>query len=570
MKEVFGDVIRKTEEQKKILVRIQKGLEQWETYNLDQKHKFIDSIPSDIAILSDTDAKVVITEIVHSGICGKTELKKRVKQAKEALNIIEPEKPIKIPPKIIEEELTPIHPALDFTDNLAFVTIPLMCMIPEVKGGKQENKPKPIYYTITSEKEKFIFTTKELISRGFYSSTQPCILDTRWKYKSIKDYLEGKVSSPDPAKLFNDIKALFNKYMDYRDERLYDYFSYWVIGTYLFPLFSAYPYVFLNGKSETGKSKTMRICEGLSFNAINTANISDASFFRIIEGSRATLLLDEMEKVGDPEQRNNLLSLILAGFIKGAKVIRTEKVYKDQFVPRKFEIHSSKMIANVKGIPIETMKNRCVTFVTSPTRTNKGKLEPDLNDSIWQELRNDLYIFALENWQTIRITKKTIESELKGYAFNRWEAILTLAKFFSNYLKSDESLNNMQDLSLEKTEEREQEKKVSYDIQLLESVIDLVNEDEKRLDYGEKKNKVFYASKDIREKYINDLDIEGNPPDWLTPQKVGRMLNSFDIGKAGRYGIKRSRGIWIDLNALKDVATRFGLEEKISKLEDSF
>lgn len=567
MSKNLRETIEKHEKQKKIIAGIQKAIEEWANYDLEQKHKFNDSLPLDLAVLPDTDSEMIITDIAEAGIYGKTRLRKKVKQAKEQLGIEEKELPIKIAPHIIEEELTPIHPALDFTDNLAFTTIPIMCIVPEIKKGKQEDRPpEPVYYTITSQKEMFVLTAKELTERGFYSFTQACILDNRWRYPSIKAYLEGKTNPPDPSNLFSDIRGLFDKFMDYRDKRLYDYFTYWVIGTYLFPLFPAYPYVYLTGKSGTGKSKTIKICEGLSFNAMNSGNISDASFFRLIEGSRATLLLDELESIADPEQRNNLLNLILAGFIKGAKVIRTEKTYKDQFIPKRFEVHSPKIIANIKGMPTEALKNRCVTFVTSPTKSNKAKIEPNLNDAIWQEIRNKLYIFTLENWRDIRITSKVVESDLKGYAHLQWQPILTLAKFFSGYLGSDKSFLEMQSLAMEKTREREEEKKGGYDIQLLETVINLVSENEKYLDHGEKEGKTFYSSEDIRGRYVEDLG-RTEPPKWLTPQKVGRMLNSFDIGKAGRYGTERKRGIWINLSGLKDVANRFGIEKEIPEIK---
>ena len=566
MEKSFEERINEQEKQKEKIKKFQKGIEKWQNWTLEEKHKFTDSTPGNLAVLENSDAKFIIDELAKAGIFGKAELKKKVKQSKISLGIEEELKPEELNIKIIEEELNPLCPALDFTDDLACVTVRLPIKTLRKKGNKQEEVIEPGYYTITSQKEGFFLTSKELRERGYYPISNPCILDRRWNYKdSIKPYLGNKIDSPNPVKLFKEIRDLFDKYMDYREERLYDFLTYWCIGTYLYPLFPAYPYIFLNGKSETGKSKTLSICEGLCFNAVNTGNISDASIYHIVEGARATILFDELENIADPNQRQNLLDLLLAGFRKGAKVIRLEKTIHEQFIPKKYEVHAPKIIANIKGLPVEALKNRCITFVTSPTKSDKAKIEPDLNNPVWQKIRNELYIFMLENWIEIKAHSKLLKTGLKGYDALRWNPIFTLAKFFTRWLGSEKSFMEMQSLAHDKIEKREEEKKVSYGTTLLESVIDLVSEGEKGIDKREREGKVFYSSKDIRKKYIDNLGITGEPPKWLTPQKVGKMLSSFDIGNPGKHyiGAERIRGIWINLNDLKDVAARFGIEQKI-------
>ena len=67
--------------------------------------------------------------------------------------------------------------------------------------------------------------------------------------------------------------------------------------------------------------------DALCFNPVNSANISAATLYRIIEGSRATVLLDESEDLMGTEKGKEIINMLLAGIGKSGEVYRQEKTY---------------------------------------------------------------------------------------------------------------------------------------------------------------------------------------------------------------------------------------------------
>lgn len=459
--------------------------------------------------------------------------------------------------RIIEDEISPIHPALDFTKDLAVIAIPLPTQ--RLVGDKDKNIDFAIqqeYWVVTDKKEIFPLGRKELIDRDFYSTGTCYVMTNRWHYKdSLKMWLKDNIGT-DPKELFLSIKERYEYYLDYIDVRLYTFLSLWVIGTYFFPLFNAYPIVFLNGGSGTGKSKTIDVTEQLAFNAINTANISDASIYRIIQGTRATLLLDENEKISDPEEAKTLINLVLAGFKKGAKVIRLEKGKRNDFIPTKFEVHCPKMIANIKGIHEEALKNRCIPFITTPTQSNKSNNYPTGEEPEWQSIRNGLYILMMNHWREIRDAKKEIVASdfgLNGYAFMLWQPILIIAKYLEKFI-GKQPIEEMTSLATDKALERKEELLENYDRQLLKTVKDIVCP----ISETDEQESLFLSSADIFEKFKSILGFdENNLPKWFKPQRIGRMVKSLDIGKPTTEN--NIRGHLISKNRLNIVLNRFGI-----------
>jgi hypothetical protein len=460
--------------------------------------------------------------------------------------------------KILEEEIIPIHPALDFTKDLAIITIPLPTQRLVGNKDKLELIIQQEYWVVTNKKEIFPLNNKELLDRNLYSTGTCYVMTNRWHYKdSLKLWLKENIEV-NPKELFFSIKERYEYYLDYIDPRFYTFNTLWVIGTYFFPLFNAYPIVFLNGGSGTGKSKTIDVTEQLAFNAINTANISDASIYRVIQGTRATLLLDENEKIADPELARTLINLMLAGFKKGAKVIRLEKGKNQDFIPTKFEVHCPKMIANIKGIHEEALKNRCIPFIMTPTQSEKSNTYPTGEEPEWQILRNNLYIFMMNHWREIRETKKEIVASdfgLSGYFFMMWEPILTLAKYLEKFIGS-EPLDEMKSLAEEKTSERKNELMENYDRQLLKTIKEMIDNPPESCKV--KDNSIFLTSASIFENFKLNLGFDdSNLPEWFTPQRIGRMVSSLDIGKAKPED--NIRGHWIDKERLNIMLHRFGI-----------
>ena len=182
------------------------------------------------------------------------------------------------------EKVTTTNPALDFNNPEALVSIPLFAdvtKINETTNIEVQTRRKRVNYVITDQRELFPATEQHLYERQIYTETLPCVKQQRWSNESIHQFLDQKITAIDIPMLYNDIKRKWEKHIDFPDPRTYHLFTLWTIGTYLFPLFHTYPYLYLTGYKDTGKTKALEVARQLCFNARMSASMTGSSIFRL-------------------------------------------------------------------------------------------------------------------------------------------------------------------------------------------------------------------------------------------------------------------------------------------------
>ena len=134
-----------------------------------------------------------------------------------------------------------IHAALDFNGK-AYIGIYLPC--------RSKDNEVDSLCLITDDHQIMPATENNLKSAGLIIES---VTETksRWSLSSINDYLKNKEPASD---IFNKIKEQYMEYIDFPESEAYDFFPLWVIGTYLYPLFNSYPYLYIGGIKECGKS----------------------------------------------------------------------------------------------------------------------------------------------------------------------------------------------------------------------------------------------------------------------------------------------------------------------------
>ena len=76
-----------------------------------------------------------------------------------------------IEPDIIDGKYTPFHPALDFVNDTAHVTVPLPIKESTKKGVQVITE----HFVVTDKRELFRFNEQELLRRGLFPSSK-CVL----------------------------------------------------------------------------------------------------------------------------------------------------------------------------------------------------------------------------------------------------------------------------------------------------------------------------------------------------------------------------------------------------------
>jgi CRISPR/Cas system-associated endoribonuclease Cas2 len=279
------------------------------------------------------------------------------------------------------------------------------------------------------------------------------VLDATWsrtgKY-GINKWLYGKIKKISLKKAFEKVLALQKWKVWHPDERVHKHHVLKIISTYFKPIFEMKGRELIYGESGFGKTRQTKIYQLLAFNPAMSMDFSDASIFRIIESTKATILIDNFDSV-EKEKKKRILHIFNTGCYAKQKAVRSEG---KTFRPTGFDVFSDMIVNSILPLD-EIAENR--SHITRCLRTddpNYSRLEE--NNPIWQETRDMLHVCALQNWKEVKkvYEKLKAESDLFAREFERVSDTLTIAKCISEslykemleYYKEEEERRKIRDL----------------------------------------------------------------------------------------------------------------------------
>lgn len=311
------------------------------------------------------------------------------------------------------------HPALDYRDDVGLVTVAV-----QVRDG-YTNQWKAL--AVTSARKATIVEDMIPCDGEIALSGRPLAIPSlaRWRYADIRRFCAGE--HVEPAAVFERVRSLHLKYFDYPAAGAADVLALWSIGTYLFPLFPAYPYIELNAPRNSGKSKQLHFTSRLAFNGRLIVRPTEASTFRLIQDTRGTICFDEAETFGT-DQRGELLQILNAGYAAGGIVTRCTGNEL-----REYELYGPKMFASIRGLPTTTA-TRCVRIQMLRTHDRlRGDLAVTADGEDWDGIRHEIYSFALDAFRAVR---ELYQHENFCAFMNRdnekWRPLLTLAHYLES------------------------------------------------------------------------------------------------------------------------------------------
>lgn len=263
----------------------------------------------------------------------------------------------------------------------------------------------------------------------------PQNFDRRMSLSSIKKYLLKQYGKIDGKKLFFKIKRKYKKYLYFANSIWYKIHAFWDMGTYFVLLFKAFPLFELRGLRASAKTKTMTTSSFLSFNPTDIMiNPSESALFRETHDKRPTKYIDEAEKLFKFEKgkviADQRAELINASYSYKGVVPRVEKI-GNRFVTVYYHVYSPTMIGSINGLYGST-EDRAIIHITTkaPDNDKRGELEPTEESEDWQEIRDELYLFLLQNWKRVEEAYRNFNNDtgLNNRDFQIWKPILVLAK----------------------------------------------------------------------------------------------------------------------------------------------
>lgn len=430
-----------------------------------------------------------------------------------------------------------IHPALDFKDDSAYIGIALPAR--SIRGIRTLRA-----YSVT-ETEIFEMTPEELERRRIeLLYTDLPNESSRWSNEGIKRFLKDK-DCVSPEQLFQSVREMFTEYIDFQDLRYYDLLTLWNIGTYFFPLFGAYPYLHVNGLTDSGKTQLLIVCRNIAFNAELSGSVSPAALFRKIQGTRCTLFIDENENLGDPRANQEFKTLLLNGYKRGLSVIRCDMT-STSFSPKSYAVYSPKVLSSIAPLD-NVLGSRCLTILMQPT-SKKEILEKTVNHDSphGQEIRDMLYPFLFRNWRKVQQSYEELKNEagLANRDWEIWRPILALARIFDGTIYKE-----MMQFAIEKAKDRKSEQGFTPEAEIAQTLLTIVSRDD------------VYRLKLIKE-YIEE-EYRYKAPNWLTEKYIGSVLRKFGFPKPERD----SRGFkyYLTISKVKDIAKRLGIDDEHSE-----
>lgn len=303
-----------------------------------------------------------------------------------------------------------LHPALHYEEDLATVGVVeqgpdgLMCM------------------AVTSERKAYSAEALAPILTTPANAFKP--IAGRWLAEDRAAWLAGGGSPASFAVAIGTALALFSKLLDAPSTTL-TVLAVWTVATYFFPLFAAFPRLFITGEKESGKSKAQQIIAGLAWNGLYCVVPTGPTLFRLIEAVRPTFCVSEAEHL-DGDQRQVLRAVTNEGYKRGGWVPRCDP---NTHRVETYDVYAPLVLGSITGLNVVT-ESRAITFVMQ-RGTNREKMnrdvDPDSDD--FRAIRCHLYRLTLERFSEVARTVSTLADPpwLVGRERELWRPLLILA-----------------------------------------------------------------------------------------------------------------------------------------------
>jgi len=299
-----------------------------------------------------------------------------------------------------------LHPAQDFkmvekggsSEHLKsyvaqYMPVNRTFKIKDKKGNVKEiQKTVETCVLITSDHETIIIDEEKKVDHLRIKVMPSTYGGKRWSRSSIQATLAKKIPTPHFLEIYEIIQKELRYYFELEDDKTYDVITSWAIGTYFHELFNFYPILYLNAAKGSGKTKLLNFLHQICFNAVFCQDPSDSTIFRLAHANKCTILIDEIETIGNKDKKG-LRSLLLGSPNKGIIVPRAEQTStsKKSFDVKLFDLYGPRALANIRGID-DVLEDRCITIILKRA-LNKEIANREINteDPIWQEIRDKLY-----------------------------------------------------------------------------------------------------------------------------------------------------------------------------------
>jgi len=239
---------------------------------------------------------------------------------------------------------------------------------------------------------------------NFVFESEMGIKYNRWSLTSINQFIKGKAPKVSIKSVFEQFKESYDQSMVFEYPEIYELNSLWDLCTYFSDLLDKFPIIKHEGMSGTAKSKGMKISANQSFNGKKFLCPTPANFFRYRHNNKATLYIEEAERLFDDAKKKSsadseLVEYLNGSYEKGNTVPRQDK--DNINITLEFDPAGFTRIGSIKPL-MGALESRSIPFhmIKAPQNDKRGNVEiPAENDSNFQKKRDYAYVSGLTNYR---------------------------------------------------------------------------------------------------------------------------------------------------------------------------
>jgi hypothetical protein len=290
-----------------------------------------------------------------------------------------------------------LHPALDYSAEVGVLTAALDAI--------SDNRAVTKLYLITSNRQKLELDGRQfqLMGKHLTFQHQPrAPYEKRWREADIESFLAGH--DPDPGQTFSRLLEAVQRHIGFKEAAQAELLCVWCMGSYLFPLFSTYPYLHLWGPPGWTRRQAMALASKVAFNMVPSSAVAPGNIFRLVQYARCGLALDEVEnlRASPRTEAQDLLRFLRAGYKEDgrAEVWEQEPGQGSHYKLR--YAYSPKIVSSAGPIE-DILAGRCIP-IDMRSREDAGRARAEVSDDAedWPGMRHELYCFALGDFKEVR------------------------------------------------------------------------------------------------------------------------------------------------------------------------
>jgi len=346
--------------------------------------------------------------------------------------------------KILDHPIKELSPQA-LIDNIAFVAayFPTEVEITKKNGPVTEKTTDWVnqgFFVTNDYNKQYPYSKKKIPVdddgiKSLYKINVMNVGNQRWRHEDMLSWQKSDAKI-NPVELLTKMHDVFPKYLELEDETTYFVLYLWIIGTYFYRLFSAYPYLDFTGTKRAGKTKALELINLIAFNGIMSPDLTGSVMFRVIEQTGATICIDEAEQMKNQksEQAQQVRTLLNQGFKKNMYAYRSDTKEKG-FNPVPFNLYSPKAFGHINAFD-DVLEDRCIQILMKrSTKKTIQNTHPSEYDKVWWDIRDMCYRLFLDYTDIIETLKQKAEETMpvSGRERELWHPILTLANLFESF-----------------------------------------------------------------------------------------------------------------------------------------